>query len=225
MRRSHLPPSGHSQSGNALFLILIAVSLFAALAYAITSSSRGGGSIDKEQAVLLAAQITQQGAAIRTTITRMILTGTPSDLVAGAPSTFFAYSPHPDQVFWDTEYGAYGTDPTNELFNPAGGGLIFPVPPENACDAGGCHAFGVPGWGFGLVAVDGAGTAETDAIASFFGMKLDVCNAINKGLDLGAPPALEDDLSDGINPYPGSPGGCFDTGLGVYVYYHVLLER
>ena len=66
----------NGESGNVLFLILIAVALFAALSYAVTQSSRtGGGASDGEQNLINSAQVTQYPASVRTAIVRMIIDG------------------------------------------------------------------------------------------------------------------------------------------------------
>ncbi len=67
----------NNSHGNVLFLILIAVALFAALSYAVTSSSRssGSGNISKEKARLIASQIEQHTVALASAVTRMTMTG------------------------------------------------------------------------------------------------------------------------------------------------------
>lgn len=64
------------QQGNILFLILLAVVLFAALSYAVTSSMRGGGrDASSEGAKTHAATIIQQLAMVDNTIQRMTMAG------------------------------------------------------------------------------------------------------------------------------------------------------
>ncbi len=72
-----------NSSGNALFLILIAVALFAALSYAITNSSRGGVGIDKEQAELDAAVASQCDAAVEYGVNKLkIIQGCDDDQIS-----------------------------------------------------------------------------------------------------------------------------------------------
>ncbi|PZP55012.1 MAG: hypothetical protein DI586_08220, partial [Micavibrio aeruginosavorus] len=58
-------------AGNVLFLILIAVALFAALSYAVTSSSRGSGDTKMENAEIEAARIIQYSTSIDVGLQRM----------------------------------------------------------------------------------------------------------------------------------------------------------
>src|ERR1700761_7280485 len=71
-----------AESGNALFLILIAVALFAALSYAITQSGRGGGNVSNQTALITAGQITEAPADIRAAVARMLITGVAPTTVA-----------------------------------------------------------------------------------------------------------------------------------------------
>ncbi len=59
------------ERGNVLFLILIAVALFAALSFAVSQSTRTTPSANKEQAALVAARFAQLGSQMEAAITKM----------------------------------------------------------------------------------------------------------------------------------------------------------
>lgn len=66
------PRMSHTERGNILFLILLAVVLFAALSYAVTSSMRGGGKdASDEKLSLMASEILNQVALWRTAHERL----------------------------------------------------------------------------------------------------------------------------------------------------------
>lgn len=208
-----------SQSGNVLFLILIAVALFAALSYAVTSSTRsGGGSAEKETLQLTASEIFSFYTGVRTSITRMILAGT-----------------SPEQINF------IRNDTTPEgLFSPNGGASIYASVPQG---------IGSSAWGFaGLQSataglyVENIGTntdiSGREIIGGLSNIPLALCEIINRRLGLGTPPATNSPTGNPftasysvgnnvIDAYPGQAQGCFDAdgGSGVYVYYITLLEN
>jgi len=243
-----------SESGNVLFLILIAVALFAALSYAVTQSTRtGGGSGDNETALISSAQLTQYPASIRTAVVRMIIGGVDNqNLEFIAPANFADCT------------GASATPPRYEfcVFHPEGGGATYTTAPANLMADG-----QVGSWYFNAnfeieeigTSVDG-NDAGNEIIAFLPSITQTLCFRINEelGITNDAGIVSDTDLSSNTTGYQalmddtysfpgdeldigsatampnlvGQPFGCFQDnadpdgdGTNDYVYYHVLLEK
>ncbi len=236
------------ERGNVLFLILIAVALFAALSYAVTQSTRtGGGSGDNETALISSAQLTQYPASLRTAVVRMIIGGVNvDDLEFNVPSDF--------------SNCATGTSNEFCVFHPNGGGATHSNAPGDMMASTGGNTSGT--WFFnaenqidllGTSSGNETPTASTvDLIAFLPGISLTLCDRINDELGLGSTPPSDDGIdfatqmvnTDGSTPtglcsgcgagntigsdtaaLDGQPFGCFQNGAAEYVYYHVLVER
>jgi len=240
------------EKGNVLFLILIAVALFAALSYAVTQSTRsGGGSTERETSILSGASMTQYPAGLRTSVVRMVLGGT------GVESIQF----DPPSAVLSANEGV-------SVFHPRGGGAVFQEAPSNLMsdNSAGTWFFNA-NWDVPEIGL--SDTAEgNDLIAFLPGVSRGVCKAVNEEVNFfsdladctstdGIVPDLDSSLDEsnireniqidtGGVTFPSSdqedmenataactaftakPAGCFfdtTTNGGEYVYYAVLLER
>jgi hypothetical protein len=227
------------QSGNVLFLILIAVALFAALSYAVTSSTRTGGSAASNETNLISsAQITQYPASVSTAVIRMVISGVSVDEIR--------FNRPDNDEFDDLDSTDIG------VFHPKGGGASYIAAPEDVM------ADGQPGdWVFNAAMevpdIGLSGEGGNDIIAYLVGLRKSICAKINEEYGIGATiPELDGshsaeyetrmyddgsndyiipeedvpDIDDGSGAFDGQPFGCFqDGGGGDYVYYHVVLER
>lgn len=231
------------ERGNVLFLILIAVALFAALSYAVTQSTRSGsGDASSETNLISSAQLTQYPAGIRTAIVRMIIAGTPvNDLLFNVPSDFDSI-PSGDEKF--------------AVFHPLGGGSIYTNASQDMLASGqsGQWYYNAALQIADVGLTDAGGGAGNDLIAFLPGVSQNVCRKINEELGIGnvtptgpayTPtgavegastdymneaytfPSADATLTigeDGDTVLAGQPFGCYVNG-GTYVYYHVLVER
>lgn len=225
--------ANQGQRGNVLFLILIAVALFAALSYAVTQSSRSGGNANRETNLLNSAQITQYPTGVKTAALRMIIDGTSVSNIYYTPPANF------------------GTSSDRYVFHPTGGGAAYSEVPSNLMASGSAGVWKING----QFAINDIGTATEDIIAFLPDINLDVCKKINVELGLSAtgdPSLFGSDVSAeyvknyadyGPNnvttfdttpttfpaAFDGESFGCFENGnsagSGDYVYYHVITER
>lgn len=230
------------EKGNVLFLILIAVALFAALSYAVTQSTRSGsGSTEKEKAILSGASMTQHPTAIRTGLIRMVLGGVDiADLKFNPPSAF----------------GALET--TELVFHPNGGGAVSQFAPADLMTgtSQGTWFFNAH---FEIPNIGTNGSGGNDIIAFLPGITQSVCRRINDEFSISVTgctsnDGLVPDIDSGVTEanitqlmddsytlptgnqedignaacaaFAGQASGCFfDAANSRYVFYSVLLER
>lgn len=160
-----------TERGNILFLILLAVVLFAALSYAVTQSMRGGGNdVSREKGEADAAALMNYFSEMDTAIKRMMLTGNVRDYELN-----FYYSTAHNFL-----YGAFDntncTESRCRVFDPAGGNVT------------GRHldSYTRGNWQVQeriyYASVNGAGTSAPDIVFGLHGVKHEICKAINRKL-------------------------------------------
>lgn len=198
-----------SEKGNVLFLILIAVALFAALSYVVTQSTRsGGGSTDREKAILSSAQMTQYPTALRTALVRMILGGSAIENIKfNIP-------------------GNQGSISTNLLvFHPQGGGATYQDAPADLSVSGTNALAWTYNANFDVVGIGVDGIGGNDVVAFLAGVSSTVCRQVNEKLGINlsgatqttagipdAPTAVTGALIDGqLMGAPFTPAATFHT--------------
>ncbi|HEY8962949.1 MAG TPA: hypothetical protein VIN59_00655 [Alphaproteobacteria bacterium] len=240
-----------AQSGNVLFLILIAVALFAALSYAVTQSSRSGSDANRETNVINTSQLTQYPNQVRTAVLRLVIGGTEPGLLQFNTSA----------VATDETTGAGFTQysPARAVFAAQGGAASWsPVPGKLLANTTAdkpwiySMAFRIPG--LGTDNTDGSGN---ELVAFAEDINQTVCSRLNSDLGWGttipvtnaaltiadvrdnahriatttnvaAPTADGTVPSDGGTPnwFKNKAFGCFQNAAGGhYVFYYVLVER
>jgi len=218
-------PSRTSQSGNALFLILIAVILFAALSYAITQSNRGGGAPNRETSLISSTTVTQYSSAIRTGVTRLLLRNVEQGNITFEAPTEAAFT------------SLSATAAKNNIYHPEGGGVSYSPVDQNTVVAitAGQTATQNDNWHFVEAIVGGIGTGGTDLVAMLDHVKKPICERINEQINGNTTipviaSASTDLLAAGNSLITGTgisgkPFLCVETTGSRYIYYHVISEQ
>jgi hypothetical protein len=237
-----------NQKGNVLFLILIAVALFAALSYAVTQSSRTSSSgVDQDKAKLLASEIIGYASSVEQAISRIRVINRVPDFGI--------------DVFADTHVvGSSNTNCTDNscrLFTTVGGNVTPKLLNQDAWDKSNA---GMATWVgrmyFRSLRVANVGSDAPDLLMMYPGVSEIVCAAINDRLGISndsdgtapndgngangtnfinyegaltsfpTPPATTDALGDEATQIVGQRTFCVNNGdSNGFYFWHVVIAR
>ena len=241
-----------TQKGNVLFLILIAVVLFAALAFVVSSSMRSNpGSVSEDKAKLIATQMVQFGNTLTNSAMRLIMSNGCTNRNLNFYHSGFA------RDFTNNDAPADGSC---NIFGPNGASVPAMKPPQGAVPAGtaspnneyfyvGCMEV----WGVGT---SGTGEPSKELLVQAI-VTREVCLQINEKMGItntgGNPPvwdygvtevgwcqyghpilgAYQDAIGVGrtdIAGYApelyGTSTGCYQSNADdLYRFYHVVIPR
>lgn len=224
-----------NESGNALWFILLAVALLAALAVTITrtsSSTEQEGDIERQR--VMASDIMRYAASIAAAVDRLRLNGVSENEISFQLTALPGYA-----------NGRCGSDEC-KIFAAAGGGIALKAPPAFAND-GSAWLFTGADSVEGLL-TDGTGATSNDdneLLMILPGVTKGVCGRINTELGIAGIPqdTSKADVAtkyDGTFPngqvienMGGKKTGCFqgnqdDGGTDIstkYYFYHTLIQR
>ena len=247
MKNNHIIVCGQNQQGNVIFLVLVAVVLFAALTYAVSFSSRTSVGGTGETMSISSGALLQYTASLRSAMAGLQFKGKDvTEMEFNFPKKFDGCT-HVETCIFHSEGGGVSYIPVSEDIMMSG------ISNNN--------------WGFtALFEVKDIGTSEesdfagNDPVAFVYGVSGEVCKKIHEKLDIEEIPVstIDDgifesvlDISDyhmaaagfhmdtgweemseeivigcdGTEILAGRSQGCFKTAQGYYVFYSVLQER
>lgn len=246
--------ANHGQSGSVFFYILLAVILFAALAFTLSRSLRGTNTsaMSERQAEIAAAEILEYSAQIAQEIDRLRRNGISETDLDFYSEKFLKHTASPSR--WNPNPNC--ADNSCRVFQSAGGRMHETIFEDYATPLTLPFSSSHPKGGhpsFHRVSVENAGTDAEDLILNIVNLKTEICNIINKKIGVPAPLDMprEQWLSFGYTAYgsasngywnlsdtksaqplfeeatqmQGQPYGCYHVaGYGV-TYYKMLIER
>ncbi len=207
----------YNQNGNVLFLILIAVALFATLSYAVTNSTRNSGEdVSREKREMVITQILQHAVSIRTAVQRLTLSGRCDDY------SIRYWHVSRTNASADNQYGD-GSNTQCQVFHPDGGGVSYLERPKELQEPVGSDEIMILADRIEGIGTSGAGTGAEHIMV--VNVPRQVCIEINNKLNIvntdGEPPAY---ITPITNQYI-SPGNSSYTFPSAFLDgYHTLMN-